>query len=69
MMDVLPNSRGLAHGFILEGTLLLLFALNFHMGACLIGTIGALVMGREPMMVPELASNNASRLRNHSPMV
>jgi hypothetical protein len=50
-MDMLPNSSDLAHGFILQDTLLLLFVLNFHMGACLIGTIGALVMGREPMML------------------
>ncbi len=68
-MDVLPNSRDLTHGFILQDTLLLLFALNFHMGACLIGTIGALVMGREPMIVLGLASSNASRLNKCDPMV
>jgi hypothetical protein len=68
-MDVLPNSRDLAHGSMLEDPFLLLFALNFHMGACLISTIGALVMGRELVMMLGLTSSNESRLSNHSPMV
>jgi len=69
MMDVLPTSRDFAHGYILQYTLLLLFALNFHMGACLIGIIGALVMGRDPMIMMRLTSSNASRLKNCGPMV
>jgi len=39
------------------------------MGAYLIGIIGALVMGRDPMMVLGHVLNNASRLNNYSPMV
>jgi hypothetical protein len=69
MMDVLPNLRDLSHGSILQDTLLLMFALNFHVGACLISTIGALVMGREPTILLGLASSNASRLSNCGPMV
>ncbi len=68
-MDVLPNSRDLAHGFILQDTFLLLFALKFHMGACLIGIIGGLVTRRDPIMVLGLVSSNASRLNNCGPMV
>jgi len=39
------------------------------MGAYLIGIIGALVMGRDPTMVPELASTDALRLNDCGPMV
>jgi hypothetical protein len=52
-----------------QDTLLLLSTLNFHMGAYLIGIIGALVMGRDPTMVPELASTDALRLNDCGPMV
>jgi len=39
------------------------------MGAYLIGIIGALVMGRDPTMVPRPASTNALGLNDCGPMV